>query len=336
MTGVAGFIGYHLTQRLLSSGYEVVGLDNINTYYDLDLKWGRLSELGIDSDDLQTYGEFAKSSKFENFSLVRMNLEDREQLPLLFGRERFHTVVSLAAQAGVRYSLESPETYVDSNLSGHSNLLECCRHQKVKHLIYASSSSVYGLNTNTPFRESDCTESPASIYAATKKSNEVMAHAYSHLFGIPTTGLRFFTVYGPWGRPDMAPILFTEAILKGEPIKIFNQGDMQRDFTFVGDVVDGILQIVQSDITPRIEKKEFYNVYNIGRGAPVKLMDFIEILEKALEKNAIKKYYPMQPGDVQRTWADTTALETDYNYKPGTNLEDGIKQFVDWYLRFYG
>lgn len=335
MTGAAGFIGYHLTQRLLNSGYTVVGLDNINAYYDLDLKWGRLKALGIDSTDLASYGSSAQSATSPQFSMVRMNLEDREALPLLFKEQNFDTVVSLAAQAGVRYSLESPETYVDSNLGGHSNLLECCRHHDIKHLIYASSSSVYGLNASIPFRETDCTESPASIYAATKKSNEVMAHAYSHLFGIPTTGLRFFTVYGPWGRPDMAPILFTEAILKGVPIKVFNQGDMERDFTYVDDIVEGILQILKKDVSARVQKKEFYKVYNIGNGAPVKLMDFIAILEDTLGKKAQKKYLPMQPGDVQQTWADTSALETDFNYKPGTPLKKGIEKFVSWYTDFY-
>jgi UDP-glucuronate 4-epimerase len=334
VTGAAGFIGYHLTQSLIQSGKDVVGLDNINAYYDLDLKWGRLSELGITAKDLDDYGKMAVGTR-EGFTMVRMNLEDREALPRLFKQQNFDVVVSLAAQAGVRYSLESPETYVDSNLSGHSNLLECCRHHGVKHLIYASSSSVYGLNTNIPFKETDCTESPASIYAATKKSNEVMAHAYSHLFSLPTTGLRFFTVYGPWGRPDMAPILFTEAILKGEPIKIFNQGDMERDFTYVADIVSGILAVVGEDVTTRIENHDFYKVYNIGKGAPVRLMDFIETLEEALGKKAIKKYYPMQPGDVQRTWADTTALETDYGYRPETDLTTGIRSFVDWYLQYY-
>jgi len=336
VTGAAGFIGYHLTQRLLNSGYTVVGLDNINAYYDLDLKWGRLEALGIASNDLASYGARALSATSPDFSMVRINLEDREALPLLFKEQNFDAVISLAAQAGVRYSLESPETYVDSNLAGHSNLLECCRHHNIKHLIYASSSSVYGLNASIPFRETDCTESPASIYAATKKSNEVMAHAYSHLFGIPTTGLRFFTVYGPWGRPDMAPILFTEAILKGVPIKVFNQGDMERDFTYVDDIVEGILQILKKDVSARIRQQEFYKVYNIGNGAPVKLMDFIAILEDTLGKKAQKKYLPMQPGDVQRTWADTSALETDYNYKPGTTLEKAIGEFVAWYRDFYG
>ena len=335
VTGAAGFIGYHLAKRLLSSGHRVVGLDNINSYYDLDLKWGRLAELGIASADLTTYGVTASSRTQPPFSMVRLNLEDREALPILFENHNFDSVISLAAQAGVRYSLESPETYVDSNLSGHSNLLECCRHHTIKHLIYASSSSVYGLNESIPFKETDCTESPASIYAATKKSNELMAHAYSHLFAIPTTGLRFFTVYGPWGRPDMAPILFTEAILKGEPIKVFNQGNMERDFTYVDDIVEGILQILLKDISARVQKKDFYKVYNIGNGAPVKLMDFIAILENALGKKALKKFYPMQPGDVQRTWADTSSLAADFNYKPGTTLEKGIDAFVAWYLDFY-
>ena len=335
VTGAAGFIGYHLTQRLIESGEDVVGLDNINAYYDLDLKWGRLAALGITPGTLDAYGKVASSSMHDGFSMVRMDLEDREALPRLFKEHKFEVVVSLAAQAGVRYSLESPETYVDSNLSGHSNLLECCRHHNVKHLIYASSSSVYGLNSSIPFKETDCTETPASIYAATKKSNEVMAHAYSYLFSLPTTGLRFFTVYGPWGRPDMAPILFTQAILKGAPITIFNQGDMERDFTYVADIVSGILEVIKGDVSSRAENGDFYKVYNIGKGAPVKLMDFIEILEAALGRKAVREYYPMQPGDVQRTWADTTALQTDYGYRPETDLKTGIRAFVEWYLSYY-
>ena len=335
VTGAAGFIGYHLSARLISAGYEVVGLDNMNAYYDLDLKWGRLAKLGIMPGDLNAYGQSCKSSLFGNFSIYRLNLEDRERLPVVFKNEQFDLVISLAAQAGVRYSLEHPETYVDSNLSGMANLLECCRHNPVGHLIYASSSSVYGLNSEIPFTESDCTESPASIYAATKKANELMAHTYSHLFRLPTTGLRFFTVYGPWGRPDMAPILFTEAILAGKPIRVFNHGRMERDFTYIDDIVDGILQIVSSGPGDRVKKEDFYKIYNIGKGSPVPLMDFIEILEQALGKKALKEYLPMQPGDVRRTWADTTALETDYGYRPGTAIEDGVRHFVNWYLSFY-
>ena len=308
VTGAAGFIGFHLVQRLLGRGDEVVGLDNLNAYYPVVLKEARLAQ--IDS---------------ERFRFVRMDLADREALPALFAAERFDAVVNLAAQAGVRYSVENPWAYVDSNVVGFLNILECCRHYPVRHLVYASSSSVYGGNEKTPFSEEDRVDNPVSLYAATKKADELMAGCYCHLYGLKATGLRFFTVYGPWGRPDMSPMLFASAILAGKPIKVFNHGDMLRDFTYIDDIVEGVVRVL--DRVP-----DRHEVFNIGCSSPVKLMDFISEMERALGREVDKVMLPMQPGDVYQTYADTGKLERELGYKPSVKLREGIGRFVDWYL----
>lgn len=333
VTGAAGFIGYHLSKTLLEQGYEVVGLDNINDYYDVNLKYARLQELGVDRADAELWGKTTTSDTYTALKFVRINLEDREALPDLFSNEKFDAVVNLAAQAGVRYSLENPMAYVDSNLVGFVNILECCRHHEIKHLVYASSSSVYGENAKVPFSEDDRVDYPVSLYAATKKANELMAHTYSHLYKIPTSGLRFFTVYGPWGRPDMAPILFASAITEGRPIKVFNNGDMSRDFTYIDDIVSGIIITLNNPPTPE-SKKPFYQVFNIGNGSPVSLIEFIETLEQCLGRVAEKEMFGMQPGDVPRTWADTDSLKKR-GYKSSTALSQGINRFVEWYIFEY-
>ena len=308
VTGAAGFIGFHLVQRLLGRGDEVVGLDNLNAYYPVVLKEARLAQ--IDS---------------ERFRFVRMDLADREALPALFAAERFDAVVNLAAQAGVRYSVENPWAYVDSNVVGFLNILECCRHYPVRHLVYASSSSVYGGNEKTPFSEEDRVDNPVSLYAATKKADELMAGCYCHLYGLKATGLRFFTVYGPWGRPDMSPMLFASAILAGKPIKVFNHGDMLRDFTYIDDIVEGVVRVLD-----RVPEK--HEVFNIGCSSPVKLMDFISEMERALGREADKVMLPMQPGDVYQAYADTGRLERELGSTPSVKLREGIGRFVDWYL----
>ena len=307
VTGAAGFIGYHLSQRLLGRGDEVVGIDNLNDYYPVVLKEARLREITDPA-----------------FRFVKMDIADREALPKLFEAEKFDAVVNLAAQAGVRYSIENPWAYVDSNLVGFVNILECCRHYPVRHLVYASSSSVYGGNEKTPFSEEDKVDNPVSLYAATKKSNELMASCYCKLYGIRATGLRFFTVYGPWGRPDMSPMLFASAISEGRPIKVFNHGDMMRDFTYIDDIIEGVVRVL--DKAPAM-----HEVYNIGCSSPVKLMDFISEIEGALGRPAEKIMLPMQPGDVYQTYADTSKLERDMGYKPGITLHEGIGHFIDWY-----
>jgi len=334
VTGAAGFIGFYTSQVLLSKGHTVVGLDNINDYYDINLKFARLKELGVDRSDAEIFNNICKS-KNDKFSFVRMNLEDREALPKLFTTENFDVVCNLAAQAGVRYSLENPETYIDSNLVGFLNILECCRHNTIKHLVYASSSSVYGLNEKIPFSTEDNVDYPISLYAATKKSNELMAHTYSHLFKIPTTGLRFFTVYGPWGRPDMAMFLFTDAIVNDRPIKVFNHGKMERDFTYVDDIVEGVVRIIEKSPQQRIDTNALYKVYNIGNNNSVKLLDFIKEIEVNLDKVAAKDMMPMQPGDVERTWADVDQLIKDYDYSPNTSIKEGVKAFIDWFKGYY-
>ena len=344
VTGTAGFIGFHLAKKLLDRGDEIVGLDNINDYYDINLKYGRLKELGIKRESVKDR-VFTSSTTYEKHKFIKLDLSDREGMENLFKKEKFDAVMHLAAQAGVRYSIENPHAYIDSNIVGFMNILEGCRHFGVKNLSYASSSSVYGLNQSQPFKTTDKTEHQVSLYASTKKANEMMAHTYSHLYGIQTTGLRFFTVYGPWGRPDMAPMLFTDAILNGRAIKVFNNGEMSRDFTYVDDIVDGIINIVDNpakanekwDATnPAINTSSApYKIYNIGNNAPLPLMEFIETIESVLGKKAEKNFMPMQDGDVVSTYADVSGLIEDFNYKPDTKLADGIGEFVKWYKEFY-
>jgi len=344
ITGTAGFIGYHLANALLERGDEVIGLDNINDYYSPQLKLDRLSEAGIPTFKIG-YNEMIRSTRHPNYRFIKLDLADREDLMALLDAERPDVVVNLAAQAGVRYSIENPHAYVDSNIVGFVNLLEGCRHHGVKHLVYASSSSVYGLNEQMPFSTSDNVDHPISLYAASKKSNELMAHTYSHLFNLPTTGLRFFTVYGPWGRPDMALFLFTEAILKDEPIKVFNYGKMRRDFTYVADIVEGVTRVIDNpppgnpawsgaDPDPATSKAP-YKVYNIGNQNPVELMDFIKAIEEALGKEAKKNMMPIQAGDVPATFADVQDLVDTLGYKPDTAVKEGITAFVEWYRAYY-
>jgi len=329
VTGAAGFIGSHLSIRLLERGDEVVGLDNLNDYYEVSLKEARL----------------ARFEDHENFRLVKMDLSDREDMAALFAEEQFDKVINLAAQAGVRYSIENPHAYVDSNIVGFMNVLEGCRHNHVKHLVYASSSSVYGANETMPFSVHDNVDHPLSLYAASKKANELMAHTYSNLFDLPTTGLRFFTVYGPWGRPDMALFLFTKAIIEGKPIDVFNHGKMRRDFTYVDDIVEGVIRVLDNTATANPDwsgktpdpgtSKAPWKVYNIGNSSPVELMDYIGAIEKALGMEAQKNYMPLQDGDVPATFANVDDLVRDVAYKPDTPVEDGVARFVDWYREYY-
>jgi UDP-glucuronate 4-epimerase len=329
VTGAAGFIGYSLSARLLESGHTVYGIDNLNDYYDVTLKQARLARL----------------EKKPGFVFQKLDLADRQNMADLFASHAFDCVVNLAAQAGVRHSIENPATYVDSNLTGFANVLEGCRHSKVKHLVYASSSSVYGLNTHMPFSVHQNVDHPISLYAASKKANELMAHTYSYLYNLPTTGLRFFTVYGPWGRPDMALFLFTKAILKNEPIKVFNHGKMQRDFTYIDDIVEGVIRVMNripkanpdwsSDRPDPSSSCAPYRLYNIGNNQPVALMDFVKAIEAALGKKAQIEYLPLQPGDVPATYADVSDLMADTGFKPSTPVPQGIQQFVDWYLAYY-
>lgn len=330
VTGSAGFIGFHTVQQLLENGFEVVGLDNINDYYSPQLKYARLNEAGIREEEIKWY-QLTQSVTNPSYRFVRMNLEDKQQLFSLFQSELFDIVINLAAQAGVRYSIENPDVYVQSNIVGFHYILEACRYFPVKHLVHASSSSVYGANAKIPFSEDDKVDSPVSLYAATKKSNELMAHSYSHLYNIPVTCLRFFTVYGPWGRPDMAPMLFARAISDSKPIKVFNNGDMQRDFTYVGDIVNGI---VKTSLTSFTEQPQ-YRVLNIGNGSPVDLTEFITELELGLGKPALKNFMPMQPGDVPKTWADQEKLEQITHYKPNVTLKSGLQQFAEWFKNYF-
>lgn len=332
VTGAAGFIGYHLCEALITKGFDVIGLDNINDYYDINLKYARLKQLGIDREKANVYHTLVDSESYGNqMQFIRMNLEDRDYLSKLFKESQFDLVCNLAAQAGVRYSLENPEVYIDSNINGYLNILECCRHHNVQRLVYASSSSVYGNSDTVPFKETANVDHPISLYAATKKSNELMAHTYSHLYGIETIGLRFFTVYGPWGRPDMAMFLFTDAIIKERPIKVFNNGDLSRDFTFIDDIIAGVVATLTEDSI----KSSLYKLYNIGNNAPVQLMDFIKSIENNLGIVAKKEMLPMQAGDVHQTWADVSKLQNDYNYKPNTSVDKGVESFVDWYKTYY-
>ncbi|GGK09145.1 NAD-dependent epimerase [Lentibacillus kapialis] len=329
VTGPAGFIGFHLSRRLLNESHQVIGLDNVNNYYDPQLKEDRLKDLDN-----------------QNFTFVRGNLEDLETINQTFEKYQPDVVINLAAQAGVRYSLENPHAYINSNIVGFTNILEACRHYKLEHLIYASSSSVYGANTTKPFTTSDNIDHPVSLYAATKKSNELMAHTYSHLYDLPTTGLRFFTVYGPWGRPDMALFMFTKAIINDEPINVFNHGDMMRDFTYIDDIVESINRLIDKPAKPNPEWSGAnpdpsssyapYKVYNIGNNNPVRLMDFIEAIEKRLGKTAEKNYMPLQPGDVPETYADVEDLFQDIEFRPQTSIQEGVNNFIDWYIDYYG
>ncbi len=318
ITGTAGFIGFHLSQKLLRKKYKVIGIDNVNSYYDVTLKKDRIKGL----------------KAHNSFTFLPLDIADRKSISELFTQHNFDYVVHLAAQAGVRYSLENPHAYVDSNLVGFVNILEGCRHQNIKHLVYASSSSVYGKNKKIPFSTEDNVDHPVSLYAATKRANELMAHTYSHLYNLPTTGLRFFTVYGPWGRPDMAYFLFTKAILEEKPIKVFNYGKMQRDFTYIDDIVEGIVRVI-NHIPQSKESSVPYKIYNIGNNQPVELAHFIEVLEDCIGKKAIKEFLPMQPGDVPMTYADVDDLIKDVGFQPNTPLEVGLEKFVSWYKNYY-
>ena len=344
VTGAAGFIGFHVAQYLVGRGEKVLGLDSINAYYDRELKYARLAESGIQKEVIQL-GVPLTSSKQDNYRFVQVDLANKESLLQLFDTEQLDVVIHLAAQAGVRNSLYHPEDYIHSNITGFLNLLECCRFHPVKHLVYASSSSVYGTNEKMPFSTSDPVDHPISLYAVTKKSNELMAHAYSHLFGIPTTGLRFFTVYGPWGRPDMAYFLFADAISKGKPIQVYNQGQMKRDFTYIDDIVDGIVRVADRPATANSKVDPQYpdpasaaapfRLYNLGNATPVPLLEFIEAVEQGLGKKAIKEFLPLQPGDVTETHADISELQRDTGYQPSTSVQQGVAEFTKWYLHFY-
>ena len=345
ITGTAGFIGYHFAEKALQRGDEILGLDNINDYYDTNLKLGRLKKSGISLDDIH-YGKITQSKKHVNYSFIKLDLEDKESILKLFQENKFDMVCNLAAQPGVRHSLKNPYSYINSNIVGFMTILEACRHSDIKHLVYASSSSVYGLNQTLPFSTHHNIDHPISLYAATKKSNELMAHSYSHLYNLPVTGLRFFTVYGPWGRPDMAPMLFTKSILEGKPIKVFNQGKMKRDFTYIDDITYGILRTL--DQTPKCNPEwdgknpdpssspAPYKIYNIGNNKPVSLIEFINTIEQELGMKAEKIMMPPQPGDLIETRADISDFIKDTHYSPQTPLKNGINKFVDWYKKYYG
>ena len=339
VTGAAGFIGFHIIEALLKQGEDVVGIDNISDYYDVNLKYARLSESGINlkkvnikSTNEEDKLEIISSSKYKNYRFLKLDLVNLKGLEQLFEKEKFNYVINLAAQAGVRYSMENPHPYIQSNIVGFLNILECCRSQKIDHLIYASSSSVYGNRSKVPFSENEKVDNPVSLYAATKKSNELMAHSYTHLYDLPTTGVRFFTVYGPWCRPDMAPMLFADAISKGKPINIFNNGKLQRDFTYIDDIVEGVVCLLtklKGDEKPEAE------IFNIGNSNPIKLMDFIDNLEKEMDRKADKNFMPMQDGDVKVTYADVSKLSKATGYQPKTHLKIGLKKFVSWYKSYY-
>jgi len=328
ITGTAGFIGFYAASRFSAAGCEVTGIDNINDYYDTDLKYNRLKESGIAKTDVY-YNTIVQSSKWPNYKFLKLDLEDTDNIDKLFNCEKFSLVIHLAAQAGVRYSLTNPRSYIQSNIVGFINILEASRHNHVKRLVYASSSSTYGMSSKEMLSVTDNTDTPVSLYAATKKSNEIMAHVYSHLYGIETIGLRFFTVYGPWGRPDMAPFLFADAILNNKILRVFNHGEMQRDFTYIDDVVEGLFSIARVKLSTR------YNIFNIGNNKPVQLLDFIKILEHELDKDAIKELCEMQPGDVKATWADINEFIAVTGYEPKISIKTGVKHFVDWYKKYY-
>ena len=352
ITGTAGFIGFHLARKLLERGNEVVGLDNINDYYDVNLKYDRLKETGIERDEIKE-GKLVLSIKYKDYQFIKLDLVEKDKVLELFREEKFDKVVHLAAQAGVRYSIENPWAYIDSNIYGHLSILEACRHHKIKHLVFASSSSVYGSNKKMPLSVEDNVDHPISLYAATKKSDELMAHTYSHLYGLQTTGLRFFTVYGPWGRPDMALHIFTKAIENDQPIDVYNNGKMWRDFTYIDDIVEGVNKVLDKAPTSQPPASLFplpsnqnkpntahsntapYRLYNIGCSHTEKLMDFIREIEKKLGKKAKINFLPMQPGDVERTFADVCGLERDFGYKPKVRIGEGVAKFIDWYMEYY-
>lgn len=344
ITGTAGFIGYHLAKNLLESGNEVIGLDSINDYYDVNLKYARLAETGLVKEDIQ-YGKLIQSNIYDQYKFVKLKLEDREGIDKIMDSRDIDYVCHLAAQAGVRYSLQNPYAYIESNINGFLNIIEASKRNKINHFVYASSSSVYGLNTKMPFKTSNTVDHPVSLYAATKKSNELIAHSYSHIFKLPTTGLRFFTVYGPWGRPDMALFLFTKAITEGKAIDVYNMGDMKRDFTYIDDIIKGVVHIINktpqgnpqwnSDIPDPSSSSAPYKIYNIGNSSPVQLIEFIQAIEDITGKKAKKNYLPMQKGDIPATYADVEDLVKDFNYKPGTSIKEGVSKFIDWYKTFY-
>jgi len=345
VTGAAGFIGSFIAASLAQRGDEAVGLDNINDYYDVNIKYGRLKKDGIDPEGAEK-GDWVQSLKYPGYRFIKMDIQEAKPLERLFSHEKFDGVCHLAAQAGVRYSLTHPHAYIDSNIVGFLNILECCRHHPITHLVFASSSSVYGLNEAYPFSTRHNVDHPVSLYAATKKTNELMAHTYSHLYGLPATGLRFFTVYGPWGRPDMALFIFTKAILEGRPIEVFNHGKMKRDFTYIDDIVIGVIKVLDTppsgdpawsgkDPDPSTSRAP-YRLYNIGNNAPVGLMDFIKAIEQSLGKEAEKHFLPMQPGDVAATWADVDDLVKDFGYAPGVSVPEGVARFVQWYREYFG
>ncbi len=345
VTGTAGFIGFHLAKKLIKRGDDVIGLDNISDYYDINLKHARLQQLGISSDSIREENKIY-NSKTSSFSFIKSDLEDKENLNKIFTNFKFDAVCNLAAQAGVRYSLINPHAYINSNISGFLNILESCRTFGVNNLTFASSSSVYGLNTTFPFKTSHNADHPISLYAASKKSNELMAHSYSHLYGINATGLRFFTVYGPWGRPDMALFIFTKAAYEGKEIQIFNEGEMYRDFTYIDDIIEGVIRVIDNPSTPNENWKSHspdpssssapFRIYNIGNNNPIRLLDFIDELESKIGKKIKRKFMPIQPGDVSKTYADVDDLIKDFHYQPNTSVHVGISNFIDWYKDYYG
>lgn len=328
ITGVIGFIGYHLAEKLIAEGYDVLGIDNINAYYDVRLKYAKLPILGIEEDDIWP-DIIYESSKYNNFRFAKIDIKDRYQIEDLFRKEQFDIVVNLAAQAGVQYSIHNPHSYIENNITGFINLIDAAKTNKVKHFVYASSSSVYGNREDIPFKETDNVDHPISLYAASKKANELMAHTYSHLYNLKTTGLRFFTVYGPWGRPDMAPYIFAKKIIEGKPITVFNNGNMERDFTYVGDIIEGIFEVINSD-----KVKEKYKIFNIGNSEPVNLMSFISTIEGVLMKDAKIKYEKIREGDVVRTYSDITQLKSEFGYQPKVKIQEGIYNFIKWYENY--
>lgn len=333
ITGAAGFIGFHLTKRIINQNNYVVGIDNINDYYDVNLKYSRLEETGIKRENIIGWNKEVSSDLYSNYKFIKTNIQDKSALDKIFKQYKFDVVINLAAQAGVRYSIEKPDIYIESNITGFFNVLECCRFHKIKHLLYASSSSVYGENKKVPFSTEHSVDKPISLYAATKKSNELMAFTYSHLYNIPTTGLRFFTVYGPWGRPDMAIFLFVKSVLDEKPIKVFNNGNMKRDFTYIDDIINGV-EIALNNPPEIKENQPAYTVANLGNGKPESLMDFIEAIENSTQKMSIRNYLPIQDGDVSQTWSNNEFLNK-LGYKSNVGIKEGINNFVKWFKEYY-